>query len=214
MLLKKSTQFLLMLVAGLGMAGIAQATMLVSWDFRDSTLTSGNVGIEETFTATDGTTLMSATGWTSGLGGAATADVYVSRAGVPTNWGLGVQSTGDTTFNQLDSIGAFEFLSFQALGSYSFTAIELSSVLDDSFGIFGSNSADASGATLLLAGTGTSAPQTFSFDASGYSFLHIQPEGGDAFRVSELHAEVPEPTTLALMGIGLAGIGFFRRKKA
>lgn len=201
-----------MLVAGLGMAGIAQATVL-TWDFRDATISGGNYGIEETFTATDGSTLMSATGWTSGLGGG-TADVYVSRAGVATNHGLGVQSAGDSTFNQLDAIGAFEFLSFEALGGYSFTAIELSSVLDDSFGIYGSNSADASGASLLLATTGTSAPQTFSFDASGYSFLHIQPQGGDAFRVSELHAEVPEPTTLVLMGIGLAGIGFFRRKKA
>lgn len=215
MLLKKSAQYLLMLVMGLGVAGMAQATLM--WDFRDGSIPSGNVGIEETFTATDGTSLLSATGWTTlGLGGATAADVYVSRAGVPLNWGLGVKSgTDGPHVNQLDAIDLIEFLSFQALGAYSIKSIEVVSGLGDRISIFGSNSADASGAYLLLSSMGTSAPQTFSFDASGYNFVHIQPGGGDAFRVATLYAEatVPEPTTLTLIGIGLAGIGFVRRKK-
>ncbi len=61
----------------------------------------------------------------------------------------------------------------------------------------------------------TQAPQIIAFDGSGYDFIRITPTSFEArYRISTLFAQsVPEPSTLMLLGIGLVGLGWRRRRK-
>jgi hypothetical protein len=82
--------------------------------------------------------------------------------------------------------------------------------------LIGSFSATGGG----FSGPAVSSSQVFTFAAVSTEFVHIDVltmEGGTALvpGIGEVafRAAVPEPATLALVGLGLAGLGFSRRKQ-
>jgi PEP-CTERM motif len=68
-----------------------------------------------------------------------------------------------------------------------------------------------------ISGPPTRKSGTFTLDvAGGYDFFQIwdNPAGGGEDVLLDSIASVPEPATLGLLGLGLAGLGFMRRRKA
>ena len=71
------------------------------------------------------------------------------------------------------------------------------------------------GNSMQLFFAGTPGNSTYDVNSFGlYTFQLTALEGGVAFGTTEIVAQVvPEPGTLAILGLGLAGLGFARRKK-
>jgi hypothetical protein len=68
-----------------------------------------------------------------------------------------------------------------------------------------------------ISGPPTKKSGTFTLDVGGgFDFFQIwdNPAGGGADVLLDSIASVPEPATLGLLGLGLAGLGFMRRRKA
>jgi len=56
---------------------------------------------------------------------------------------------------------------------------------------------------------------TFFIDRGGlYDIAYYRVSGNDTFGVNYVEMEIPEPGTLALLGLGLFGIGMARRRRA
>ena len=73
-------------------------------------------------------------------------------------------------------------------------------------------------------GTGNQPDEWFVYDlqrlvdSGGWKFLNTFQKGGGLSHVviygGERNTKVPEPMTLGMLGLGLLGLGFARRKKA
>ncbi|KZY58527.1 hypothetical protein A3742_03065 [Oleiphilus sp. HI0071] len=186
----------------------------ISGTYADNTAVAGAVGeaaFDELVWTVDGITL-TVTG-TNVSGDEAWA--YLDQG----NAGLGVCSEGTKTDgkgdNQCDP-GSDDNVTFGEILNFSFSSVvqvDLSSSIfrDANHNIHGSDheidvSVDG-GAWALLDDT------TNVFYTDMFS-LRLDPQKGEHHQFYIDTLAIPEPTTLALMGLGLAGIGAARRRKA
>jgi len=121
---------------------------------------------------------------------------------------FGRDVTASLLFNNAVNRAAFAFSS--NAGNATFTSF-LAGVLVESF------TADISG-TAFIPADPLRRPNVFGFEESLFDEIVLTTGGNSTGfsldNVSFDEAEVPAPATLALFGLGLAGIGYSRRKKA
>jgi len=195
--MKKINKALIAAVACFGISGVASATT-ITLDF--DTATTGLNIVGSPLTTSAGTITASASGSSS---------ILLSTGGGFSGNGLRHNEDSDGDYAQLAfdfdvSSVTFLFAGFQS-GAF------LGEVLDSSFSVLDSfadsdTNADLPGGPVTLLGSGI---RYFRFSDS--------PFGGSFSGVDDVEivtAAIPEPATLALMGLGLAGIGFSRKKKA
>ncbi|MDH5180915.1 MAG: PEP-CTERM sorting domain-containing protein [Gammaproteobacteria bacterium] len=190
-------KYLLILVACFGFSSVSQAVVVLDFD----SLATGSDITNNPLVTADGTITSSATSGnlyiTSGAGGGMTGNA------------LRFDETVDGGYAQLAfnyDVGSISFLYAGFLSGY-FNA----QILDSSFNVIdsffdGNTNDDLPGGPVVLSGSNIRYFRFFD-GPGGASFA-----GVDDLVITA--AGVPEPTTLALLGLGLFGVAFSRKKKA
>ncbi len=188
----------------------AAAPMITNPSFEDP----GHSDANDFIVRLNGSTFV--TGWT--VGGAGVdyfrGAVFASDGNYSINYVRGPNQGGSifTTITGL-TLGVTYKVSFDLIQSELSAGTALTASVDATMQTFINAAVSVyEQKDLLFVAGGTTALLTFAGPTTGAvdaAFAHI-----DNVSIAEVSSSVPEPGTLALFGLGLAGLGFARRRKA